>query len=97
MVKLGALPNRDIIDGFKGKVDFYIYKNTAVARKWPRWNKREPHPAEKANQDLFAYINKLAAAYPPYLRKQWVRMAQGTPLTWKDLFVKAYMKGLNYG
>ncbi|KKM95051.1 hypothetical protein LCGC14_1192160 [marine sediment metagenome] len=96
MVKLGALPNRDIIDGFKGTVDFYMYKDTAVARKWPSWTKREPHPDEKVNQNAFAYINRVAGSLPAYIQDQYRAMAVGTPFTWKDLLVRSYMKGMDY-
>jgi len=96
MARIDRLPSTAIIDGFKGTLDFYMYKDTAVVRKWPSWTKREPHPDEKVNQDAFAYINKLAASLPSYIQDQYRTMAAGTPFTWKDLLVRAYMKGLDY-
>ena len=36
MAKLIALPHQAIIDGFKGTIDFYVWKGLSVARKWPR-------------------------------------------------------------
>lgn len=96
MVRLGTLPNKDVIDGFKGSVDFYLYKDTAVARKWPRYAARMPHAAESANQTAFAYINKVAKDLPAYIIDQYKIMAAGTPFSWKDLLVRAYMKGLDY-
>ncbi len=96
MAKITRLPSKAIVDSFKGKIDFYMYKNTAVVRKWPKWTKRESHPDEKVNQDAFAYINKIAGSLPIYLQDQYRRMARGTRFTWKDLLVRAYMKGLDY-
>jgi len=96
MARLSNMPSQAIVDGFKGVVDFYVYKDTAVARKWPRWHTRESYPAEAANQADFAYVNKLAGSLPEYLINQYKRMAAGTPFSWKDLLVRAYMKGLDY-
>ena len=96
MVKLGAMPDREVVDGFKGSVDFYIYKDTAVARKWPIWRPREAHPNEAANQSAFAYINRVARTLPTFIIDQYKAQAQGTPLTWKDLLVRSYMKGIDY-
>lgn len=96
MVKLARMPDRDIVDGFKGAVDFYMYKDTPVARKWPRWSAREPHPDERVNQDAFAYINRMAGQLPTYVIDQYKKMAASTPFTWKDLLVRSYMKGLDY-
>ncbi|KKM18706.1 hypothetical protein LCGC14_1663020 [marine sediment metagenome] len=96
MARLSALPARAIVDGFKGTVDFYMYKDTAVARAWPKWTPREPWPAEGANQQAFAYINRVARDLPVYIIDQYKIMAAGTPFTWKDLLVRSYMRGMDY-
>jgi len=87
------MPSQDIIDQFKGKVDFYIYKGQPCARKWPRWHPRESYPAEKANQDDFRAINQAWHYFPEFIKRQFNRMAQGTPYTGKDLCVRSYMSG----
>ena len=96
MVRLARLPERRIIAGFYGKIDFYMYKNTAVARRWPRWKPREPWPTERANQTDFAYINQVARNLPVFVINQYKRMVVGTNFSWKDLLVRSYMKGLDY-
>lgn len=94
MARLLKLPEQAIIDGFKGAIDFYVYKGIPCARKWPHWKPRQPTPAERANQEAFAYINKLAGSLPKATIDAFKAMAQGTPLTWKDLLVRGYMRGL---
>lgn len=96
MVRLGALPNQAIIGGFKGKIDFYLWKGIPCARRWPRWRKRKASPAEAAAQEAFAYINQMAAFIPTFIRAQYVRQVTGTPFSWKDLLVKAYISGITY-
>lgn len=96
MVVLARLPEQAIIDGFKGTVDFYMYKDTACARSWPHYYPRTPTAPERANQDAFAYINRVARDLPPYILDQFKRMAQSTPFTWKDLLVRSYIRGIPY-
>lgn len=96
MTVLTALPSQAIINGFKGTVDFYLWKGVACARKWPRWRRRTATPEEAANQDAFRYINQVAGSLDPYIIAQYQAMAAGTPFTWKDLLVRAYMKGIDY-
>lgn len=96
MAVLKVMPEQAIVDGFKGKIDFYLYKGIPVARKWPVWTRREPYPAERANQDDFRYCNQLYHTLQHFIQLQYQRMAQGTRLTAKDWFVKAYMKGIQF-
>lgn len=94
MARLTALPEQSIIDNLKGTIDYYLWKGIPCCRKWPHWPKRSPTPEEKANQDAFAYINHQVKNVPPYVRQQYVNMAASTMLTWKDLFIRAYMAGI---
>lgn len=95
MAKLTQMPEQAIIDGFKGKLDFYAWKGIPCVRMWPRYFTRKPHPAEAANQQRFAYINQLASTLPAYIIDQYKAMAVGTPFSWKDLLVQSYIKGMN--
>lgn len=96
MAVLDAMPEAAIISAMTGCVDFYLWKGIPVARMWPTWPKREPHPDERVNQDAFRYINTHLKDIPDFILDQFKSMAASTPYTWKDLVVKAYMKGLNY-
>lgn len=94
MAKLTHLPSRNIIDGLKGKIDFYVYMDIPCARKWPVWRTRESYPLEKANQDDFSTITKAAINMPLEFLDAYKKMAQGTPFTWKDLMIRTFMRGL---
>lgn len=95
MATLKKMPPQAIIDGLKGTLDYYYWKDIPCVRKWPVWRPRTPGPAEAANQQDFAYINKAWKTLPANIKAQWSSMAGGTGLTGKDLAVRAYMKGAN--
>lgn len=95
MAKLLNLPNQGIIDGFKGVVDFYMWKGIPCARMWPHWPPREPTPREKANQDLFAYAVHLYNILPLEVIQAYRRMAVGTKYTCRDLFIRSFLRGLD--
>lgn len=97
MVRLATLPNKAIIDGFKGVIDFYQWKGIACARRWPRWKPRTPTPIEATNQQHFAYINRLWSSLPANLKDAYNAMAAPSVYTGKDVLVIAYMKGIDYG
>ena len=96
MATLDVAPTQAIIDGFKGKLDFYQWKGIWCVRKWPVYKPRQPHEVENLNQQSFAYINKLWGTIPPAIQDLYRAMAVGTPFTGKDLYVKAYMGGLDF-
>lgn len=94
MARLERMPQQSIIDDLKGTIDYYYYKGIPVARKWPHWPKRTPTPEEKANQEAFAYINSTVKDIPAYIRRQYQAMASSSILTWKDLYIRAYLNGI---
>lgn len=96
MVKLGAMLSQAIVDGLKGTIDLYLWKDIPCARKWPIYKPRMPYPGEAANQEDFAYINKTARTISPTLRQVYQRATVGTTYTWKDLLVLCYMAGIPY-
>jgi len=94
MAVLDALPERQVIDGFKGIIDFYLWKGLPCARKWPVWHKRKPSAAELANQTLFAAIVLSWNDLDQVTRQTYRDLAQGTGLTGRDVYVRGCMKGL---
>lgn len=96
MVVLTEMPNQAIIDGFKGVIDFYLWRGLPCARKWPVWRKRKPTPREKAAQDAFAEAMRATKTMPEYIIDQYRRMAEGTRWRWQDIFLRAYLTGTRY-
>lgn len=93
MSRLEALPERAIIDGFKGKIDFYLWKDIPCARRWPKKPSMPRSPGVIDGQQLFAHTAQLATQLSPSVIAAFEEMAQEIPLTWKDLFFKAYING----
>ena len=92
MAVIAKMPNQKIVDGLRGVIDFYLWKGVAVARMWPYWPPRKPHPREKANQDEWGKIARAARTLPPNIVQAYKDMARGTPYTWRDLFTSLAMK-----
>lgn len=58
MARLTALPSVDIIRGFKGTLDFYLWKGLPCVRAWPRWRPARQTDASKASAALFGAVVK---------------------------------------
>lgn len=93
MAVLRQMPQQAIISGFKGTIDFYLWKGIPCARKWPHWPKRVPYPQEKANQDRFAYAVHIWPLLSEYLREMYRQMTVGTDWTPRDIFMRCYLSG----
>jgi hypothetical protein len=94
MAVIDELPSRQIIDGFKGTLDYYLWKGLPCVRKWPVWHKRAPTAEEFANQQLFAAVQAAWKDVDATSRQAFFEMAQGTGLTARDMYTRACMKGL---
>lgn len=94
MARLAVLPEQAIIDGFKGVVDFYVYKGQPCARKWPRLARYTRSQAELAGQTAFAYAASSWVTLSAEVRQTYVNMAIGTVLTAREWFMKGYMSGI---
>lgn len=91
MALLKSMPRKDIVDSFRGVLDFYRWCNLVIARKWPQWKGKVRSPYVQAMWPPFVKVNQAAAALPPHVVDTWKHMARHTQLTWKDYFVRAYI------
>lgn len=104
MAKLKTLPSLAIIDGFREKVDFYIYHPTCdpenrgpgipVARKWPR---SPGHLRAQAVMDQWAAFAYTASAWnlmSEEVQAAYRALSVGSGLSGRDLFSRSYLKGL---
>lgn len=94
MVVLTRIPSQAIVSGFKGKVDFYVYRGTPCARSWPRSPGRRRAAAVEAQWPRFAEAARLWTQISPAVRDAYEKMASNTALTGRDLFTRGYLKGL---
>jgi len=98
MAKLKVLPELAIIDGLKGKIDYYMNfqssdpetrgKGIPCARKWPR------SPGHKRAPGAFSYAASHWATLPKEIQDPYNKMASGTGLSGRDMFTRGYLTGL---
>lgn len=90
MAKIRKLPNSKIIDGFKGKVDFYLYMGVPCARKWPRSQGKSQTPASVAQWPMFTYVQRLRPHVSPFVRQAYYDLARDCGLHVWDWFMRGY-------
>lgn len=91
MAKLQKLPNLNIINGFKGKIDFYVWMGIPVARSWPRSPGHDRAPAVQAQWSAFTWASQNWQTLSEEVRQAYRQMASGTYMSGRDLFVKSYI------
>jgi len=94
MAKIQALPAEHIISGFKGKIDYYVHDGVACVRKWPRSPGHRRAPSVEAGWSAFAYAAAEWKNLSPEVQESYNRMAEGTGLSGRDMFERAYLKGV---
>lgn len=93
MAKLTALPGLDIINGMKGKVDYYLWMGIPCARLWPRSPGHNRAPAVEAQWPAFAWVNSYWKHLPSVIRDAYTELAVSTNMTGRDLFTKSFING----
>lgn len=94
MARLEVMPNQGIIDGFKGTIDFYIWKGIPCARSWPRPPTAERSAPVKAQWPKFAYAAKEWQQLSKIVQDAYILLATNSGLTGRDMQVRAYLTGL---
>lgn len=94
MGKITVLPHEAIIDGFKGKVDFYVYMEVPCFRKWPKSPGKMRAPAVMAQWEAFAYAAAEWNNLDEYVRRQYEIMAGDSGLSARDVFTRSYLSGI---
>lgn len=77
-------------------VDFYLWKGIPVARRWPSWKLKGRAPAVQTYINLFKEAMELWPTLPQAVRLAYEDQARGSGLIGRDLWVRAYIKGLDY-
>ncbi len=95
MAIITKMPALTIIKGFRGTLDFYVWKGIACVRSWPRSPGRKRAPAVEAQWSAFSEATKLWSLLSPEVQDAYNRMAAGTHLTGRDIQVKSYLTNLS--
>lgn len=94
MAKLEVLPSQAIIDGFKGKIDYYVYMDVPCARKWPRSPGHRRSPAVEAQWPIFAKAAHLWSTLSPEIQSLYNSMAHTAGQSGRDVFSISYISGI---
>lgn len=89
MAKILQMPRQEIIDGFKGVLDFYRWKGIVCVRSWPRKPKMPRSIPVQATAQLFGDLATAFTDTPPNIRARATEMASGTKWTWRDVRYRA--------
>jgi len=93
MALLDTMPAPEIIDRFRGVLDFYAWCTLNICRSWPSRPNLARSPACALVGQQFSYINKQAATIDPAIMEQYDAMATGGAMTWKDWMNRLYVSG----
>ncbi len=96
MAKLLAMPNSDIISGFKGTVDFYYYLGVPVARAWPVSHGKQRTPAVMAQWPAFANASRLWSRCTPNVQAIYAAWTGPARQNARNLQIKCYLHNI-YG
>ena len=94
MAKLLAFPAQAIIDGFKGTIDFYVYRGIPCARAWPKSPGKARSPSVMAQWPVFSYASKEWNNLSQTVRDAYNTLATNSGLSGRDMFMRAYLTGL---
>lgn len=95
MAKIGKLPGMTVIKGFRGVLDYYVWKGIACVRRWPRSPGHRRAPAVEAQWSAFTEASKLWVTLSPEVQDAYNRMAVGTHMSGRDIQVKSYITNLS--
>lgn len=91
MAVLKVLPHQAIIDGFKGKIDYYVHCGVPCARKWPSSPGQKRSPSVEAQWLAFAWAAANWNALSPYVQQAYRDTAEEMSMSGRDLFVKSFI------
>lgn len=90
MVKLAGVPPRGIVLGFKGIVDFYSWKGTPVARRWPRKPTQPRSLPVQSQWEDFKIVTQGFKTIDSTVMPALSSMVSGTQLVQKDQQVQLF-------
>lgn len=94
MAKLLEMPHEDIISGFKGSIDFYLWCGIPCARSWPRSPGTVRAPAVMAQWPSFTYASREWNNLSPAVQRAYHELARNSGLSGRDMQMRSYLQGL---
>lgn len=98
MAIIKQLPAMNIIDGFRGVLDFYVLcrggeAKTVCVRKWPVTPKTSLTAGTVAAQKPFASAASAVTKVDQNIKDIYSDMAGSSSFTWKDVAISLYLNG----
>ncbi len=90
MAKLQRLPALSVIDGFRGVLDFYVFKGIPCVRSWPQNKASGETPGARLNQPMLARSARLKRFIAPTVKVGLDRYRSGGNYVWADVHTAAY-------
>jgi hypothetical protein len=94
MARLLSLPHENIIDGFKGTIDFYVHRGIPCARSWPKSPGNRRSPTVMAQWPAFTFAAQEWKNLSPFVQESYNKLATDSGLSGRDMQVRAYLTGL---
>lgn len=94
MARLAVMPELAIISGFKGKIDYYLWKGIPCARKWPRPPRGLRAPAVQSQWPSFIIAAREWSELSAVVQAAYTSLSVGSGLSGRDLQIRAYLIGL---
>ena len=91
-----AMTSEDIISGYKGTLDFYVHRGLNCVRKWPQSPGHNRSPAVMTGWTAFSYAAAEWKHLSPAVQQAYNQYSTNSGLTGRDLFMRAYIRGLYY-
>lgn len=91
MAVIKKLPSLVIIDGFKGKLDFYVHNGVPCVRRWPRSPGKRRSPSVEAQWPAFTFAAANWNALSPEVQAAYNETASETNMSGRDLFTKGFI------
>lgn len=95
MARLKTLPNLEIIRGFRGVIDFAVWKGLPYARSWPRYRPARRSAAAIASALLFGQIVKAYSLLASEALAFYQEDAKDQPRTPRDIMVSGVFGNLH--
>ncbi|GAH57728.1 unnamed protein product, partial [marine sediment metagenome] len=89
MAKITSLPSLDIIHGFRGILDFYLWKGIPCVRKWPVNPKSHHSEATKAAAQTFYDVSRASSLIGTEILIAYQEDAKDQPRSWRDIYFAA--------
>lgn len=89
MAVLDALPSPEIIQAFKGSLDYYLWRGLVVCRTWPRSPSGPRSQAVQESGQVFADLVRGLSNAPLIVQQAGRELTKGSSLTWRDATIMA--------